>query len=66
MWKKIDDMNMITIELQNNTKEWNNIINNLQNQIPYMSTPNIVHLYKNKDHIHVNCNPQHLEYNVYQ
>ncbi len=54
-------MNMITIELQNNTKEWNNIINNLQNQIPYMSTPNTMHSYKNKDYIHVNCNPQHLE-----
>lgn len=39
-------------------EQYNNI---LQNQIPYMSTRNTMHLYKNKDHMHVNCNPQHPE-----
>lgn len=36
-------MNMIISGFQNNTKEWSHILSNLENQIPNMSTPNIIY-----------------------
>jgi hypothetical protein len=53
---EIDDMNMITMEPQNNKENWRCILNNLQNQIPNMST-SIMHLYLNANHTHVDHNP---------
>jgi hypothetical protein len=55
---EIDDMNMITMEPQNNQKNCRRILKNLQNQIPNMSTPSTMHLYLNKNHTHVDHNPQ--------
>lgn len=42
-FKNKNDMNMIISGLQNNTKEWSHILNDLQNQIPNMTTPNIIY-----------------------
>ncbi len=49
---------MITCELENNTIEWSRVLSNLQNQIPNMSTFNVMHLYINKNHTHVDHNSQ--------
>jgi hypothetical protein len=33
-------------------------LSNLQNKIPNVSTLNVMHLYINKNHTHVDCNSQ--------
>jgi hypothetical protein len=56
----LNDMNII-IEHQFNIKQWNHILNNLQNQTIDKSTRKHVHPYTNINHTHLDQNSQPLE-----